>query len=747
MVFRFQWKAVRLPLLLSCLWCLFMVALYQRGNAERDAHTTELALTQARTLYSQVLDARSWNAAHGGVYVPESEYGEPNPWIPEAQRTLALADGQRLVLMNPAYMSRQIGELSSVKGTSFRITSHAPLRPENASDIWETQALLRCVEGASEMFALARDGEKPRYRYLGALYAKKDCLSCHMGSVVGEVRGGISVSLDARPFLQAGEEQERNLRWAFGLMGLTGVVGIGGTSLLAWRRRMLAEERERMKSNFLANMSHDMRTPLTGILGMSDLLEHSQNEEQRREALRYLHLAGATLLEMVSDITDYAALDTGNVRLNACSFDVRQVLQRCLDLFEPQCRVKALYLRLHVEDEVPAFVTGDEFRLRQALGNLISNAVKFTAQGGICIRVSRGLCPLQIYKTSEGKATQGTAIEPVRALAAEPCVLRFAVEDTGVGIAVQDQRRVFERFERGSAPSEGYGGTGLGLSIALDIAVLMGGCLEVESQVGQGSCFTLSLNFTVSPGEAQGSERHAACSAVLEDGGGLSVLVGEDNAITAHYLEEVLTRGGYITRRVGDGLSVLRELEQQRPDMLILDVRMPELDGLATARAIRQQAGPPLPIVVLSASISDEERAAFAALEVQAHLLKPVGAKALLHVVGMALGAQREEVLFDRPAALADMEGDAALLSKLGELWLAEVAERRVELLRACETEDAATVCRVAHGWKNSSAVLHLRRLHAFCARLEKAAPEEARLLVPQVLMVVEETIRMMKKS
>lgn len=800
MTFRPRWKAVSLPLLLSLLWCLFMVALYQRGNAEKDAHTNELALTQARTLYTQVLDTRSWNAAHGGVYVPESAYGVPNPWIPEAQRTLQLANGQRLVLMNPAYMSRQIGDLTSIKGTSFRITSHAPLRPENASDLWETQALTRCMQGAPEVFALFRDEENPRYRYLSALHAKGDCLSCHTTNVVGEVRGGISVSLDARPFLQASEEQEKNLRWAFGLMGLTGVLGIGGTSFLARRKRMLAEERERMKSAFLANMSHDMRTPLTGILGMSDLLERPQNEEQRRAAVRYLHMAGAALLEMVSDITDYAALDAGQVQLSQRPFAVRQVLQRCVELFEPQCRAKGLHLRLQVEDDVPARVLGDEFRLRQALGNLISNAMKFTARGGVDIKVTRD--SLGEYAPTAEPGPEPAVEQGVLAASATAsfCVLRFAVEDTGVGIAAQDQRRIFERFERGSAASEGYGGTGLGLSIAQDLAVLMGGTLDVRSTLGQGSCFTLSVRFAVdaeAPGQeaqtgaadpagpsgqsGQSGQSGAATDDAMPSGSlpsaprPLSVLVGEDNAITSHYLEQILTRQGYTVRVAGDGRSVLRMVEETMPDVVLLDMRMPELDGLDTTRALRQGAGASLPVVVLSASVSVEERQAFAALGVQAHLLKPVGARELMRVLSEAVEAvlpcaaqtppspsatpaplpmsaqaprspgDASLPLFDKKAALEDLDGDAALLRKLAELWLAEVEQRRVEILQAQELEDAATVQRVAHGWKNSSAVLHLCRLHAACAQLEKAHRHEHAHLLPAVLAAVEEAVHVLQ--
>ena len=824
MAWRYRWSSLRWPLAMSLAWCLLMIALYSRGSAEKDAHTNELALIQARTLYSQIVDTRAWNAAHGGVYVPESVYGSPNPWIPESQRTLELGNGQRLVLMNPAYMSRQIGERTAVHGSSFRITSYKPLRPENGSDLWETKALTQCVNGDKEVFALTNDAQGKRYRFLGALHTQKDCLSCHAGSQVGDVRGGISVTLDAQPFLQAIEEQDKNLRWAFGLMGLTGVLGIGGGNALWRRKRLLAEERERMKSTFLANMSHDMRTPLTGILGMTELLERPLGQHQQREALRYLQLAGAALLEMVTDITDYSALEAGQMQFTERPFDVRLALRRCMDLFHPQCRAKNLGMHLEVDDVVPTLVLGDEFRLRQALGNLIGNGVKFTASGGITVKVA--VAPVS------GSAAVGHAV-----------VLRFAVQDTGMGIAPRDQRRIFERFERGSAASEGYGGTGLGLSIAQDIARLMCGGLEVHSEVGKGACFILTLRFAplspqeeqcpvrapsfaqaplAVPGSAADSVADGAVDRTAHKGApgdahtvspkrSFRVLVGEDNAITTHYIEQVLHQGGYTVRTARDGQAVLEMLEEEPADLLLLDMRMPRLDGLSTARILREKEERngtcPLPVVVLSASISPQEREAFAALGVAAHMLKPIGARELWRVVASVLGTPPEGgqgegtedytasvakpvpdagplacavsvpvadpvsgegaasgaeqpspapsvsagpqgvPLFDRAAALVDLDGDVSLLRRLCALWPEEMVRQREELCDAWSVGDAATVHRLAHTWKNSSAVLHLRRLYLMCAALEKADVHQWEELLPQVLAAEAEAQSALRKE
>lgn len=725
-----------------------MWILYERGSMEKDAHTHELALIQTRTLFTQILDTRAWNADHGGVYVPESDYGQPNPWIPEEQRTLRLQDGTRLVLMNPAYMSRQIGERTATHGAAFRITSHNPLRPQNASDLWETEALTRCIQGAPEVFALVDDKGTPRYRYMGALRTERHCLSCHRDNHEGDVRGGISVNLDAGPFLQAARDSTNSLGMAFGLMGFTGTAGIFGIGAAARRRRILEQEKSRLKSAFLANMSHDMRTPLTGILGMAELLESAGATKERDEALCYLRLASGTLLEMVNDITDYAALDSGTIRLVERAFSLPALLEHCLGLFRPQCAAKGLFLSLDLHPDAPCQVYGDDFRLRQVLGNLISNSVKFTERGGVRVEV----------RPEEADAGLRGELR-----------LRFSVRDTGRGIPAEEQGRIFDRFERGeSAQREGLSGTGLGLSIARDIVRLMGGKLTVHSAPGEGAVFSFVVRFqavdaaltkdlasrTDDESRLAGLASSPAATHPVEKGQsaftrlpgtdglqGVEVVLAEDNTITAHFMEHVLTEAGCRVRRAADGASALHLLETQRADIILLDVRMPGLGGLETATRIRATAGQEdIPIIVLSASISDEERQAFRRLGARAHLLKPVSAKALLQVVRGAVGKGANPVppseerdgpprqnakVFDQAGALSALDGDARLLRRLCGLWLDE-APRQWEALRtAAEQGDAETLRRVAHAWKNSAGTLRLDEVRGLCARLEKAEPEQ----------------------
>ncbi|MDD4701720.1 MAG: DUF3365 domain-containing protein, partial [Desulfovibrio sp.] len=248
------------PLLACFFWLVLILALYRQAAQVDEAHRLELEHTRLSTVARQLMDARNWNAAHGGVYVLQSAYGQPNPWLPENERTLASEDGRTLVLMNPAYMSRQLAERNSEPGIGISIISNVPLRPENKADDWESGALAQCTEDSREIFSAPGEDGQGKLRLLSVLVAQQSCLRCHVGRQAGEVLGGISVSQDADAYLHNAGKQQRNMRLLYSLLGLTGVLAIGGLTLSLTRRRWLAEETSRMKSAFMARLSHDIRT-------------------------------------------------------------------------------------------------------------------------------------------------------------------------------------------------------------------------------------------------------------------------------------------------------------------------------------------------------------------------------------------------------------------------------------------------------------------------------------------------------
>ncbi len=744
----FARRSLVIALIMGFVWCVFMFALYLRALTDKAENTERLALMQTRTLYTMITDARYWNSTHGGVYVPESDYGRPNPYIPERQRSVTTTDGQRLVMMNPAYMSRQIADISAGKGASFRITSHAPLRPENASDPWESAALAAFVQGHGELFRLMETDDGLYYRYIAPLRTEHACLACHKANSEGDVRGGISVKLDARPFLEEALQHENSLGWAFLFMGLTGFFGIGGVSLAMDRRRFLAEEANRIKSSFLANMSHDMRTPLAGILGMSELIPEAESREEREGLARRLEASGHALMDMLTDLSEHALLDAGRVTLACHVFRPSDVLGECLALITPACRVKNLRLDLDIAPDVPFELCGDPFRLRQALGNLVSNAVKFTDQGSVRVTA-------KIEPGAPGKI--GLCLE---------------VADTGPGIDVHgEDKKIFERFERGKAAQERKKpGTGLGLSLAREIARMMGGDVTVRPNPGGGAVFSLRAIFETSCGSnaaeapslkndarscaEHGQDRASAAKAraALEDmlpceavvsqlsdqpyARPLRVLVAEDNTVNAHFMSEVLGRAGHIVELATNGAEAVRLLHDHRPDALFLDLRMPGFDGFTLLGMIRRgetAASADLPVFVLSASLGNADCARLDALGVSGRFLKPLRGRDLLELLqsvgrnvskqaGFGHAASAALPVYDRVAALDAMDGREDILQRMGTIFCADLPEKVGELEAAAGKKDAREVLRLAHAIKNSAAALYFMRLKAAAATAEESA-------------------------
>ncbi|MCL1985941.1 MAG: ATP-binding protein [Betaproteobacteria bacterium] len=713
-------KPYILPFFLSAIWCLLLLVLLQRNMRDEESYATALARLQARTLCAQMMDTRAWNAAHGGVYVRESEYGVANPWIPEEMRRATLSNGESLVLINPAYMSRQIAERGSTKGARLRITSSKPLRPENRADAWEEAALRSISLGEPEVFKL--DASVPgsqNFRYIAPLHAEEDCLRCHTNNRLHEVRGGISVTLEAAPFLRTIQEYNDTLGYTYALMGLAGMLGIGSLSFAINRKRLLAEHKEQMNSTFLANMSHDMRTPLTGIMGMADLLQEETNEEKKRQACRYLRSAAATLLDMVTDITTHAALDTGQLQCAHQAFSLKESLETCLELFRPACAEKKLELELRIMDDLPPVLLGDEFRLRQALGNLVGNAVKFTERGGI--RVEAG-----------GEAVDGNEY-----------MLLMKVRDTGPGIVPEEQAHIFERFAQGNqGEMHSTPGTGLGLSITRELAGLMRGTLCLESTPGEGSCFTLSLRCALpanatnaqsrplDEGEKKVLQETSAAPASKPEA--LRIVLAEDNKASAHFFKEILRQAGHSVAVAEDGFEALALLRHTPADLAILDIRMPGINGLELVEIIRKgDAGvePALPIISITASQNEEMQTRLKQLGVCVQVAKPLSAAQLLQSIRKAYGnnsLQRApsgtETVFDLAAALEKMEGNHVLLRKLAAVSLEELPLQEQALTRAMEQNTLTQVHCLAHALKNSAAMLQLRQLRTAAAILENTA-------------------------
>ena len=736
----FSWRVLRLPLLITLLWGLLLFTLFRWTAQREDEYTTGLARIQTATLFSSIVDTRDWNANNGGVWVREHPGCPANPWLPEEERTLRAEGGATLVKVNPAYMTRQIAESFTSTLASFRISSLSPKRPENRADQWETGALLSFEKDRHELFDLVSDKEGMRYRYMAALPAKESCIQCHQDKKVGDVLGGISVSISAEPLFAAATERKRTTGLAFGIIGIIGMVGIGGATFQINRKKELAEAANRTKSAFLANMTHDMRTPLTGILGMTELLERETQDSRHRYLLANLRKATDSLLTVVDGIMRYSLLEADRQPTCCAPFSLRAELGACIAVLRPACASRDIRLSLVTDDTVPDRLVGDGFRLRQALGNLLGNAVKFTEKGSVTLRVTR----------AESQAPEGR------------CALSFQVIDTGRGIPTDEQERIFESFEQGSGVRDSGDqhetGVGLGLAIARNIARRFGGDLTLSSTPGMGSVLTALFRLAAdSDGlpETPASPCPASPSTLAqpdrpaETGTSGRLVVAEDTAVTALFLSEALTQAGYAAHMASSGEDALYLIRKLQPDAVLLDMRLPDMTGLDIAGQIRSGklgVAPETPILVLTATLDPGDEQAFRRMGINRWLLKPVQAGKLASVVADLLPFTRKEQeetpmpasepaeqpadVFD-PAAALDALGGEALLKRLAGIFLGEEPNIRANLQRfALSPETLPELCpelrRQAHSLKNGAGMLHLESLRKASSDLEQAAASPA---------------------
>ncbi|MDR2522345.1 MAG: response regulator [Synergistaceae bacterium] len=369
------------------------------------------------------------------------------------------------------------------------------------------------------------------------------------------------------------------------------------------KARDQAEKNARAKGEFLANMSHEIRTPVNAILGMIRLLEGSGMTGVQRQYLEQAARSTHLLLRVFDDVLDFSSLDMGRLTLQPMEFSVRGVVKSVHEAVEGQARVKSLFLSAEVADEVPDAVLGDALRVEQVLLNLAGNAVKFTQEGQVNIRVSRLPSPPEAAR------------------------LLFEVEDTGIGIGAEQLEGLFLPFTQADAShTRKYGGTGLGLAISRSLANLMGGELRCETRLGEGSKFSFIVTLPLVRGipgvlSAPSQEAEEPDEALR----GMKVLLAEDNEINQMVAMGVLSDMGVEVTVAANGVEALEALERDAYDLVLMDIQMPEMDGLtATARIRANPKHKDLPVIALTAHALSEDREASLKSGMNDHLTKPI---------------------------------------------------------------------------------------------------------------------------
>lgn len=365
--------------------------------------------------------------------------------------------------------------------------------------------------------------------------------------------------------------------------------------------RDTADAANKAKSSFLGVISHELRTPMNGVLGAAQLMSASRLDSQQRDMLGIIRNSGDSLLSLLNDILDLTKIEAGKMAFEVVDIDLENLHDRLLSPFTAQARAKGLTITPHFEGDVPAVVRGDPLRVSQILSNLLSNAIKFTDSGDISYRVF-------------GKRISDNRV-----------AFEFSVSDTGTGISPEDQSRLFQPFTQvDNSSTRRFGGTGLGLTISRRLANIMHGDIYVDSTVGKGSTFTLAVEAEVVEWEAHAPVEDEVANA--EECVRLNVLVVEDHPVNRMILEAWMGSAGHSASTAENGVEAIEATRTQVFDLIVMDVNMPVMDGLEATRQIRASgnANADTPIIVLSASARAEDHELGLAAGADAYMNKPI---------------------------------------------------------------------------------------------------------------------------
>jgi len=370
-----------------------------------------------------------------------------------------------------------------------------------------------------------------------------------------------------------------------------------------------AKSADKAKSLFLANMSHEIRTPLNGIIGMAHIIHQEEKEEKLREKISIIQFSAETLVDLVNDILDFSKIEAGKLEIDLVHFNLYELIKNISSLFDLKAKEKNLKFEYHIDKNVPEYILSDQIRIKQIIINLINNAIKFTNKGGVHLLVKASLQEKAMYK------------------------LKFTISDTGIGISEKNQEEIFSSFTQSDASfTRKFGGTGLGLAISKKLARLLKGEIGVESELGKGSDFWFTIVAKV--GEKNDNIDLRADVPLIRD---LSILLAEDNKVNVIVAKQIIINAGHKVLVANNGLEAIELFKKEKFDLILMDIMMPEMDGLTASGLIRMLEKDnnikPTPIIALTANVVKEDQEKYLAAGMNDFISKPIHPKVLLEKI------------------------------------------------------------------------------------------------------------------
>ncbi len=461
-----------------------------------------------------------------------------------------------------------------------------------------------------------------------------------------------------------------------------------------------------VKENFLANMSHEIRTPLNAVLGFTNILRSTKLDDEQKEYVDVIQSSGDNLLSIVNDILDLSKIEAGMLRIEETPFKIADIMSVVEAMLKPKAEEKGLRLIVNIDSEIPEFVSGDAVRLTQILANLVTNAIKFTEDGGVYLRATS-------IKRNGDIAT-----------------IEFLVRDTGMGIPEEKQAHIFDRFEQAEASTtRRFGGTGLGLSIVKNLVDIQKGTLTLFSQPGVGSSFTIELPYKITNDYVVKTELKKTPINLANMKAETKILIAEDNPMNQRLIKHLMKNWNFNFDLVFNGSQALEALKKQTYDLVLMDIQMPEMDGYTSTAHIRNELKSKIPIIAMTAHAMEGERDKCIKAGMNDYVSKPINEEMLFQMIQKYListnGSSTKELnnkvtekINEKMGKVIDLnivdrysKGDAEFRRELMKEFIDTVPSAINSLETAIRQSNYSRIKEIAHDMKTTIHVMGLTGL------------------------------------